>query len=700
MTMFEAKLREFEEYHLSMSNRLSHYAGLSMVTIGILGLLHQIEVANGISAAWVLLGVTLVFDLVTWHKVAIPVFIAGSIYLAVASIFSVWTNLAIFSVGLIIQIAAHKVFERNEPAFKDNLIHNHIGPRWLVIQFGQLLGFQFGYKNHLRLNTDVADLLRWSLNKLVPLVANAASKKMLSKVGKYQLNQIRLREAYCVEQINIQTYSEDLRDSIIQKQKRLGGSFAFTSGSTSKPKQILYTPERLQLFKVSSASSSLQCFRLMQVTNPSLFIFASLQKDDSFASLVVSTEEKSPGFISGIIEPAKYLNHPLVKIVAQKYGANGARLWVMAMNSPGIFYATNPSTLAVFFDDIDTRWSHYRQLFCDFLSGCGGFESVNQDPRWYKLICGLGRGDYAQRIRALSECAELPAFNVICPDLKGYICWDGGYVTGFLGKVLHYLPADRYMHIPMFSMSTETLQTELLVTDDTMHFLPTADKVLYEFLPLECSDEQVNELLLATQLTVGHSYTMIVSDPWGLQRYQTQDVFKCVDRVKGVADIRFQKRRGLNYSFTGEKITGEQVEEAIQLIVEANPVLRQRGVQFTLIPSRPKTGNPHYLLLVANSSCGELESVDQLQLASDFNAYLKDINHEYRDKVESGRLENIECLLLPYDDAALLLDPKTNKNTDVENRSWESQFKLTPITTKLWQSLPTDRLKLGSDYVI
>ena len=693
MTIFEDKLREFEGFHLSMSNRLCHYLGLVLVTVGALGLLHQFEIVEGVSAAWVLLLLTVVFDLLTWTRIALPLFIVGAFLLGIASSLSMWTNMVVLSLGLVVQVAAHRVFEKNAPAFTTNMIHNHIGPRWLVIQFGQLFGFTFGYNNHLRLNTDVTDSIRWALSKLIPLIGNLATKKMLSKITDYQSSQHELKKTYHVSETKILSYSEDLREKIIQKQQSEGGVFAFTSGSTSKPKQILYTTDRLKLFKKSSALSSLQGFHLMKVTNPSMFIFASLQKDDSFASLVVSSEVKAPSFLSGIIEPAKYLNHPLVKRISETHGANGARLWVMAMNSPGALYSTNPSTLAVFFEDIDSNWPNYRQLFTDFLSGSGCFDTIKEDPEWVTLICGLGRGDYAARINALSVSERLPSLETVCPDLKGYICWDGGYVTGFLEKIRHYLPVDKYLHVPMFSMSTETMQTELLVQDDLMHFVPTGEQVLYEFLPIECDDDQSEKLLLATDLSVGHLYTMVVSDPWGLQRYQTQDVFKCVDKVNGVADIRFQKRRGLNYSFTGEKITGEQVEEAIQSVVTSNMALKKSGIQFTLIPSSPEMGLPNYILLAANASGCDVGGFDLSEIAAGFSRNLGEINQEYNDKLESGRLGAIECKLLAYDDVAFLLDPKTNKNADVDNRSWESQFKLTPITSKLWQDLPTEMLK-------
>ncbi|MDX1695702.1 MAG: GH3 auxin-responsive promoter family protein, partial [Ketobacteraceae bacterium] len=534
MNLFEARLREFEAFHQSMANRLCHYAGLSLVTVGVLGLLDKTLTLMEVSLALWLLGLSFLVDLVTWPRIAVPVLLLGLAFLQVSTLFPLPVVVALLLSGFVIQVAAHKIYEKNEPAFATNMIHNHLGPRWLVLQWLQWFGLNPGYRNHLDVNTDLADATRWLLCRMMPLLGRKARREMEKKISAHAFEQQRLKKVYGLgPEVPVTGYNDALRQKIIAAQNAQGGSFAFTSGSTSKPKQILYTRDRLKRFKRSSALSSLQAFHRLGVENPAMFIFASLKEDDSFASLVVSTAEARPGFFEGLIEPAKYLNHPLIKTVAGVYGATGARLFIMALNSPGALYATNPSTLAVFLAGVDSHWPRYRDMFASFVSAEGCFvglrRSVRERADWLRLISRVGRGNYGARIRALAESSSLPEMHRLCPDLKGYICWDGGYVTGFLTRIYQYLPSPRYLHIPMFSMSTETLQTELYIKDGRLHYLPTGDLVCYEFLP-EHAEDNASELLPAAELQTGQQYTMVVSDPWGLTRYQTQDVFRCVDR--------------------------------------------------------------------------------------------------------------------------------------------------------------------------
>ena len=117
---------------------------------------------------------------------------------------------------------------------------------------------------------------------------------------------------------------------------------------------------------------------------------------------------------------------------------------------------------------------------------------------------------------------------------------------------------------PMYSMSTEVVETLPFYRGRSPVFLPIAKGVRYEFLPVGSSDIAEN-LLESWQLSEGEEYTLVVSDAYGLIRYQTEDVFLCAETsaVGELPDLRFQRRRGLRWSFTGEKLTGEQVATAV-----------------------------------------------------------------------------------------------------------------------------------------
>ena len=56
--------------------------------------------------------------------------------------------------------------------------------------------------------------------------------------------------------------------------------------------------------------------------------------------------------------------------------------------------------------------------------------------------------------------------------------------------------------------------------------LPIADGVVYEFIEEQTMDHADN-LLDAHQLEPGKLYAMVISDGYGLRRYQTDDLFLC-----------------------------------------------------------------------------------------------------------------------------------------------------------------------------
>ena len=76
------------------------------------------------------------------------------------------------------------------------------------------------------------------------------------------------------------------------------------------------------------------------------------------------------------------------------------------------------------------------------------------------------------------------------------------------------------------------------------------------------------------------------------------------------------------------------------------------------------------------------------QAAEALEGALAAINPEYREKRASRRLDPVRTVVLPYDELARRLDPKTRSDADVTGRVWESQFKLLPLYSRRWEELP------------
>lgn len=138
MIDFRSKLVEFATWHKDPKNRACHYFGIPGVTLPVLGLLSRVTFGvelpffGQLDLALILLAATFVFDLLLAWQLAPGVLAIGLGLWWIARPLPLAALGAIFAVGWIFQLLGHRVFEKNAPAFTDNLVHLVIGPRWLV----------------------------------------------------------------------------------------------------------------------------------------------------------------------------------------------------------------------------------------------------------------------------------------------------------------------------------------------------------------------------------------------------------------------------------------------------------------------------------------------------------------------------------------------------------------------------------------
>jgi hypothetical protein len=284
-----------------------------------------------------------------------------------------------------------------------------------------------------------------------------------------------------------------------------------------------------------------------------------------------------------------------------------------------------------------------------------------------------------QRLAHIAQSATPLPLELCAPAVEAYICWTGGYVKPFLDRVAQYLPSERYRLIPMYSMSTETVETVSYFHDDTVAFVPLASCVLYEFIE-ETAEDKPENLRNMDQLQVGKTYTMIVSDPHGLRRYQTDDVFLCRAIISGLPDLVFIRRRGLEYSFTGEKLTAEQVSAVFQTLRNEYPLLEAQKF-LSCMPSQPPNESiPHYkVLAIGEASKGPNVPVDELTRRCD--QLFGEINCEYKSKRESGRLGQVRFMHVTPDEFIVRISGSPHSN------GCEAQFKFLPLYRRTWEVL-------------
>lgn len=480
-------------------------------------------------------------------------------------------------------------------------------------------------------------------------------------------SQERLRRRYRIaEDTPILSYGAELEQYIRDAAARYreagnGTRFAQTSGTTSVPKHILYTKSRMRSVRWMFTDAFVRSFHAYRVRRKSLYVFSAFESDHSLTSML-REERRLPSYLVTLQAPYRVERHAVIQDLASRYGAVAVQFWILVMSNPGVLYSTNPSTLWLFLHEVSSKWRQNTRLIRDIRLRPELFSSAV-----HNIASRLASIGSAERVARIASTDEPLPLSVTVPAVQAYTCWTGGYVMPFLDRLESHLPADLYQLIPMVSMSTETIETIGHYTRNETQFLPMASGVLYEFIE-EGAPDCPGSLRSLKELQPMTAYTMVVSDSFGLRRYQTEDVFLCNGHLGKLPDLRFLSRRNLEYSFTGEKLSAQQLCQAFALLRNKFTELSPE-VFLTCFPSQ-SAGDllPHYKLVVV----GVTAPGDEIAACCD--GLLQEMNVEYGNKRRSGRLAAMQFEHLSFDDF-------------IASAGSETQFKFLPLYLRTWEDL-------------
>lgn len=503
------------------------------------------------------------------------------------------------------------------------------------------------------------DALRFVIARVIRRLGLILDVWQRIRILRFKTNQRRLRQKYRLQSDTpVLSYGPRVVESIRHAASRYktDARFAMTSGSTGEPKKMLYTKRRLRSLRFVFSEMFARACRAYRLRRTSLYVFSSFQQDASLTSLLLD-EHKLPPYLSALQAPYRVQQHPAIRTLAAEYGAAAIRLWILALSNPGVLYATNPSTISTFLDELKNDWPRCSQLVRNW-----HIDPHRFDCSVHKIAQRIQSRGSSQRLQLIATSNEPVPLQQFAPSVNAYICWTGGYVQPFLDRLAVHLPASQYRMIPMYSMSTETIETETVFRNSETYFLPLASRVVYEFT------EADGTLLTADQLKPDRDYSLVVSDPYGLRRYQTEDLFHCRRKINGLPDLIFLRRRGLEYSFTGEKVTAEQLTTVFDQLRVQHPEL---DGFLTCVPSHSPL--PHYKLVFISES----KMTSQPVLASECDKLLADLNREYKSKRVNGTLGPITFVQTTSAGFA--------KHFSTAN-TWETQFKFLPLYQRIWES--------------
>ena len=125
-------------------------------------------------------------------------------------------------------------------------------------------------------------------------------------------------------------------------------------------------------------------------------------------------------------------------------------------------------------------------------------------------------------------------------------------------------------------------------------------------------------------------YYIFLTTTSGLYRYDINDVIKVAGRYRETPEIVFlRKGRGMT-NITGEKLSVNQVIEAVQ------SAARAAGLSPSHFKAEADTDRSRYILRV--EFVGRTEPPQQLAFLAQVDRYLKQVNIEYKAKRDSSRL--------------------------------------------------------------
>jgi len=136
--------KDYDSYHKTTGNKITHYFGISFIVVSMLGLLSHLKLENispkivHTDGALLLLFICFLWYLYLDWKIASPFILALFVLYNIGRSLQVNLNLCLFILGWILQGIGHYVYEKNSPAFFRNLIHLTIGPLWI---FAKLIGY-------------------------------------------------------------------------------------------------------------------------------------------------------------------------------------------------------------------------------------------------------------------------------------------------------------------------------------------------------------------------------------------------------------------------------------------------------------------------------------------------------------------------------------------------------------------------------
>jgi GH3 auxin-responsive promoter len=415
--------------------------------------------------------------------------------------------------------------------------------------------------------------------------------------------------------------------------------FSLSSGTTSGSKYIPITGRFLKDYKRGWQIWGIQAFDRHPAMNARNIVQLSSDYDryrttggvpcGNISGLVAAMQKhvvKSmytvPGAVAKIADP-ETKNYTTLRLA-------------LADANIGLVMTANPSTLIHLARTADRR---REELIRDVADGTLSVRSDIPPDVLRALRRPIGKSD-KRRARELERIVERTGTlypRDYWPAAELVAVWTGGSAGAYLNSLRKY-----YGDITVrdHGLSASEGRMTIPVEDGTAAGILDVTTHYFEFIP---EDEYENEhptVLEAHELEEGCNYFILLTTSSGFYRYDICDVVRCTGFYGTTPLLEFLHKGAHISNITGEKISESQVVAAVSgCLAELQIELRH----FTVTPvwSDP----PYYQVLAEERDFPAGDVVETFLKRVD--ARLQEINCEYRDKRQTGRLAEMGFLPLP-----------------------------------------------------
>ncbi len=238
----------------------------------------------------------------------------------------------------------------------------------------------------------------------------------------------------------------------------------------------------------------------------------------------------------------------------------------------------------------------------------------------------------ASFLRKLQGRQQL-GYSELWPNIRLLTVWTGGSCGIPIAALRQHLPEITSI-VELGFLASEFRGTITLDTG-TGDGLPTLDHNVFEFVERAAWEAGERDILRLEELVEGGEYYIIVTNISGLYRYFMNDIVRVTGRYRQTPLLRFVQKGQGTTSITGEKLSEDQV---LQALLQAE---QQFGFSTRFVMTLADELNPGYRMYLES---GQLTDDRPEELGAFLDVTLSELNIEYRNKRDSGRLQPFAVL--------------------------------------------------------